>query len=73
MYRVQPSVLHSLFTHGRDRSDSWSGHGSFAEASVYEINPNQFRRNPLPLPTDKETMTFVESLITMGDHEDRCL
>ena len=32
--------------------DTWSGHGSFAEASLYEINPNQFRRNPLPLPTD---------------------
>jgi len=32
--------------------DMLSSHGSFANASLYEINPNQLRWNHLPLPTD---------------------
>jgi len=53
--------------------DTWSGHCSFADESLYEINPNQLRWFPLPLPTNKEKMAFVESLITMGGHEDTYL
>jgi len=43
--------------------DTWFSHCSFADTSLYEINPNQLVRNHLPLPTDKEKKTFVESLI----------
>ena len=43
MYRIQPSVLHSPFTEVT-APDAWSGHGSFADASLYEINPNQLQK-----------------------------
>ena len=53
--------------------DSWFSHCSFADASLYKINPNQFRRNPLlPLPNDNEKKTFVESLTIMGGNGDSC-
>ena len=52
--------------------DSWSSHCSFADASLYEINPNQLQWLPLPLPTYKEKKTFVESLVTMGGYGDTC-
>jgi len=52
--------------------DTWSSHFSFADASLYEINPNQLQWLPLPLPTDKEKKTFVESLVTMGGYGDTC-
>ena len=71
MYRIQPSVLHSPFTEVT-APDAWSGHGSFADASLYEINPNQLQWLPLPLPTDKEKKTFTESLVTMGGYGDTC-
>jgi len=49
-----------------------SSHCSFADASLYEINPNQLQWLPLPLPTYKEKKTFVESLVTMGGYGDTC-
>ena len=52
--------------------DTWFSHCSFADASLYEINPNQLQWLPLPLPTDKEKKTFTESLVTMGGFGDTC-
>jgi len=52
--------------------DTLSSHCCFADASLYEINPNQLQWLPLPLPTDKEKKTFVESLVTMGGYGDTC-
>ena len=83
MYRVQPSVLHKPFErvpdsgkdNGKDNGKDgdyagYAGHGPFTEANGFEINPNQLRWNPLPLPPSGSSRTFVESLFTKAGHGD---
>ena len=48
--------------------DTWSSRCSFADASLYKINPNQLQWLPLPLPTDKEKKMF-----TLGGYGDTCV
>jgi homogentisate 1,2-dioxygenase len=73
MYRIQPSVLHAPFVPAA--GEGWRGHGAMSEANGYEINPNQLRWAPLPLPGAGATpsgRTFARSLMTMGGHGDPC-
>ncbi len=64
-YRIQPSVLHAPFSPVTDDYNSSSG-PSFTPDNGFDVNPNQLRWNPLPLPDDSADIEFPNSFQTMA-------
>lgn len=61
LYRIRPSSMHQPF----ERIDN--GH-LVSDFSDTEASPNQFRWNPLPLPS--ESTDFLQGLVTMAGNAD---
>lgn len=55
LYRIRPTVMHSRFVNMKSTQIS----GSF---DSFEIDPNQLRWDPVPLPPAGENVDFVEGL-----------